>query len=90
MTTLPTSKKALDSDESDSTDAPTSSDEEERWKEKKRSTEDMPIEYWNIQKLVKYTKAGNPTATMVALCCLKDYDLTLAINQAVGGSNFPL
>lgn len=83
MTTLPTSKKAVDSEESDSTDVATSSDEEDRWREKKRSTEDMPLEYWNIQKLVKYIKAGNPTATMVALCCLKDYDLTTSINQAV-------
>lgn len=83
MTTLPTSKKAIESEESDSTDVTTSSDEEDRWKENKRSTDDMPPEYWNIQKLVKYIKAGNPTATMVALCCLKDYDLTTAINQTV-------
>lgn len=86
MTNLPTtSKKIVESEESDSTDVATSSDEEDRWKESKRSTDDMPPEYWNIQKLVKYIKAGNPTATMVALCCLKDYDLTTPINQAVIG-----
>lgn len=89
LTNLPTaSKKTVESEESDSTDVATSSDEEDRWKETKRAAEDLPPEYWNIQKLVKYIKAGNPTATMVALCCLKDYDLTTPINQAVIGIFF--
>lgn len=88
MTNLNSSKKVVESEESDSTDVETSSDEEERWRENKRSVEDLPPEYWNIQKLVKYIKAGNPTATMVALCCLKDYDLTTPINQAVTHSLF--
>lgn len=42
---------------------------------------DLPPEYWHIQKLVKYMKTGNQTATVVALCCLKDHDLTSEINQ---------
>lgn len=42
---------------------------------------DIPPEYWHIQKLVKYMKTGNQTATVVALCCLKDHDLTSTINQ---------
>lgn len=69
-----------DSEESESTDAVSSSDEEERWKESKH-TNDVPSEYWHIQKLVKYMKAGNQTATIVALCCLKDHDLTTQMNQ---------
>lgn len=69
-----------DSDESDSTEVDSSSDEEDRWKETSRSA-DLPSEYWHIQKLVKYIRAGNQTATIVALCCLKDHDLTTHINQ---------
>lgn len=69
-----------ESDESDSTEINSSSDEEDRWKETTRSG-DLPSEYWHIQKLVKYIRAGNQTATIVALCCLKDHDLTTHINQ---------
>lgn len=79
----PLPKKLVESDESDSTDVITSSDEEDRWKDKKRATDDLPPDYWSIQKLVKYVKAGNTTATMVSLCCLKDYDLTTQLNQLV-------
>lgn len=69
-----------ESDNSDSTEVMSSSDEEDRWKETARGTE-VPAEYWNIQKLIKYIKAGNPTATIVSLCCLKDFDLSTQINQ---------
>lgn len=79
----PKPKKLVESDESDSTDAITSSDEEDRWKDKKRVADDLPPDYWSIQKLVKYVKAGNTTATMVSLCCIKDYDLTTQLNQLV-------
>lgn len=68
-----------DSEESDSTEV-ASSDEEDRWKETSRGG-DLPSEYWHIQKLVKYIKVGNQTATIMALCCLKDHDLTTTINQ---------
>lgn len=73
-------RQNVESDDSDSTDVMSSSDEEDRWKETARANE-VPAEYWNIQKLVKYIKAGNPTATVVSLCCLKDYDLKTQINQ---------
>lgn len=73
--------KGFNSDSSDSTDVVSSSDEEDRWKEKSLKQSDLPSEYWHIQKLVKYMKAGNQTATVVALCCLKDHDLTTQINQ---------
>lgn len=73
--------KGFNSESSDSTDVVSSSDEEDRWKERNLKQSDLPSEYWHIQKLVKYMKAGNQTATVVALCCLKDHDLTTQINQ---------
>ncbi|KFU96666.1 Armadillo repeat-containing protein 4 [Chaetura pelagica] len=36
---------------------------------------DLPPEYWGIQKLAKYLKGGNPTATVISLCCLRDFNL---------------
>lgn len=73
--------KGYNSESSESTDVVSSSDEEDRWKERSLKQADLPSEYWHIQKLVKYMKAGNQTATVVALCCLKDHDLTTQINQ---------
>lgn len=73
--------KGYNSDSSESTDVVSSSDEEDRWKERSLKQSELPSEYWHIQKLVKYMKAGNQTATVVALCCLKDHDLTTQINQ---------
>ncbi len=40
------------------------------------SSADLPPEYWSIQKLVKYIGGGNQTATIIALCSLRDFDLT--------------
>lgn len=73
-------KNSFHADDSDSTEIESSTDEEERWKDVARSAE-IPADYYNIQKLVKYIKAGNQTATIVSLCCLQDYDLTTQINQ---------
>ena len=36
---------------------------------------DLPAEYWQIQKLVKYLKWGNQTATVIALCAMLDFNL---------------
>lgn len=81
----PLPKKLIESDESDSTDVITSDDEEDRFKDKKftGTNNDLPPDYYSIQKLVKYVKAGNATATMMSLCFLKDYDLTTQLNQLV-------
>ncbi|XP_005180225.2 armadillo repeat-containing protein gudu [Musca domestica] len=73
-------KQAVYAPDSESTEVESSTDEEERWKDVARSSE-VPADYYNIQKLVKYIKAGNQTATIVSLCCLQDYDLTTQINQ---------
>lgn len=56
-----------------------SSSDEERKAERPKI--DIPPEFWHIQKLIKYLKTGNQTATIVALCCLKDHDLTTEHNQ---------
>ncbi|NXJ10828.1 ARMC4 protein, partial [Odontophorus gujanensis] len=36
---------------------------------------DLPSEYWGIQKLAKYLRLGNPTATVIALCAMRDFNL---------------
>ncbi|NXH20450.1 ARMC4 protein, partial [Bucco capensis] len=36
---------------------------------------DLPSEYWGMQKLAKYLKGGNPTATVIALCSMRDFNL---------------
>ncbi|NXL49114.1 ARMC4 protein, partial [Podilymbus podiceps] len=36
---------------------------------------DLPSEYWGIQKLAKYLKGGDPTATVIALCSMRDFNL---------------
>lgn len=76
------SRKA-DSDVSDSSDNNLSDDDDTQWKDTKRTVTDPTPDYHNIQKLVKYVKAGNNTATIVSLCCLKDYDLSISTNQVV-------
>lgn len=51
--------------------------------------DELPAEYWQIQKLVKYLRCGNQTATIIAICSLRDFDLTVDANQmavkSVGG-----
>jgi len=42
----------------------------------KTASPDLPSEYWQVQKLMKFIKAGNPTATIIALSSLRDNDLT--------------
>jgi len=62
-------------EEESSDDEPESENEEEiRYLQEDHL--EVPSEFWHIQKLIKYMKAGNQTATMVSLCLLKDYDLT--------------
>lgn len=72
----------IESEESDSS-ASLLSDNENHWNDTKAAAGDLTSDYQNIQKLVKYVKVGNTTATMISLCCLKDYDLTLPINRMV-------
>lgn len=50
--------------------------EEARWREKERKSNELPIEYWTLQKLIKFMKIGNQVVTSACLCCIRDYDLT--------------
>lgn len=71
-------------DGSDSSAGNTSEEEEDelRAREQLFVHGEVPSEYWHIQKLIKYMKTGNQTATLVALCCLKDHDLVQEYNHA--------
>ncbi|XP_043282082.1 armadillo repeat-containing protein gudu [Venturia canescens] len=70
-------------EEQTSDDEPASdSDDEMRFS--KEDNLELPSEFWHMQKLIKYTKAGNQTATTVSLCLLRDYDLSSrAIQRAI-------
>ncbi|KAM8967234.1 outer dynein arm-docking complex subunit 2 isoform 2-T2 [Pelodytes ibericus] len=66
-----------------------SEEDEEQPDRRQESNTDLPSEYWQIQKLVKYLKGGNQTATVIALCSMRDFNLAqetcqLAIRD-VGG-----
>jgi len=50
-------------------------DAEEAMEERKIKVGDLPPEYWNIQRLVKYLAGGNQTAAIIALCSFRDYDM---------------
>ncbi|XP_054000575.1 armadillo repeat-containing protein gudu isoform X1 [Hylaeus anthracinus] len=67
--------------EDESSDDEPESESDDELRLLKDDTPEVPSEFWHIQKLIRYMKAGNQTATMVALCLLKDYDLTSRIIQ---------
>uniref|UniRef100_A0A8C8B0E6 Armadillo repeat containing 4 n=1 Tax=Otus sunia TaxID=257818 RepID=A0A8C8B0E6_9STRI len=52
----------------------TEEDEEQPVRHQEGNT-DLPSEYWGIQKLAKYLKGGDPTATVIALCSMRDFNL---------------
>ncbi|KAM5158112.1 outer dynein arm-docking complex subunit 2 [Mantella aurantiaca] len=74
----------------DFSESSTESEEDEEQPERRQEGgTDLPTEYWQIQKLVKYLKGGNQTATVIALCSMRDFNLAqetcqLAIRD-VGG-----
>ncbi|NXO07896.1 ARMC4 protein, partial [Oriolus oriolus] len=37
---------------------------------------ELSPEYWGVQKLAKYVKGGDPTATVIALCSMRDLNLS--------------
>ena len=58
------------------------SDEEEEGQDRRQDAgSDLPSEYWQIQKLVKYLKGGNQTATIIALCSMRDFNLEMETCQ---------
>uniref|UniRef100_A0A4W6G6V8 Outer dynein arm docking complex subunit 2 n=1 Tax=Lates calcarifer TaxID=8187 RepID=A0A4W6G6V8_LATCA len=52
-----------------------SEEEEEQSERRPESNTDLPSEYWQIQKLVKYLKGGDQTATVLTLCAMMDFNL---------------
>ncbi|XP_019509931.1 PREDICTED: armadillo repeat-containing protein 4 [Hipposideros armiger] len=52
-----------------------SEEDEEPPDHRQEANADLPSEYWKIQKLMKYLKGGNQTATVIALCSMKDFNL---------------
>ncbi|KAI9329663.1 armadillo-type protein [Zopfochytrium polystomum] len=69
---------ATNDDDSES-ESDASMDEEVQ--EKRQENNELPAEYYQIQKLVKYLRCGNQTATIIAICSLRDFDLTNELNQ---------
>ncbi|NXA91790.1 ARMC4 protein, partial [Melanocharis versteri] len=51
-------------------------DEDEQPVRHQEGSSDMSPEYWGIQKLAKYVKGGDPTATVIALCSMRDFNLS--------------
>lgn len=66
-----------------------SSLESEGEAERAANSPEIPAEYWQVQRLIKYVKAGNPTATIIAMSSLRDFNLKenyvqMAIKEASG------
>ncbi|XP_016151818.1 PREDICTED: armadillo repeat-containing protein 4 isoform X3 [Ficedula albicollis] len=51
-------------------------DEDEQPVHRQEGNTDLSAEYWGIQKLAKYVKGGDPTATVIALCSMRDFNLS--------------
>ena len=71
------SKQSINNRENTSGESSPESDAEDEFAERGRQDQsDLPSEYWQIQKLVKYLKGGNQTATIIALCSMRDFNLS--------------
>nr|XP_033787328.1 armadillo repeat-containing protein 4 isoform X2 [Geotrypetes seraphini] len=82
-------KRSSEKTEEFSESSSESEEDEEQPEWHQETSTELPSEYWQIQKLVKYLKGGNQTATVIALCSMKDFNLAqetcqLAIRD-VGG-----
>ncbi|KAG6929907.1 armadillo repeat containing 4, partial [Chelydra serpentina] len=82
-------RKVSDKSDEISESSSESEEDEEQPERHQEGNTDLPSEYWQIQKLVKYIKGGNQTATVIALCSMRDFNLAqetcqLAIRD-VGG-----
>ncbi|NWX21281.1 ARMC4 protein, partial [Aegotheles bennettii] len=77
--TIPVTNKDVKENQSQFEDVTESSSETEEDEEQpiyhQEGNTDLPSEYWGIQKLAKYLKGGNPTATVIALCSMRDFNL---------------
>ncbi|KZC04660.1 Armadillo repeat-containing protein 4 [Dufourea novaeangliae] len=77
----PRIQQIIEKKEDESSDDEPESESDEELKRLREDVSEVPSEFWHIQKLIRYMKAGNQTATLVALCLLKDYDLSSRIIQ---------
>ncbi|NXD53730.1 ARMC4 protein, partial [Corvus moneduloides] len=51
-------------------------DEDEQPVHRQEGGTDLSPEYWGVQKLARYVKGGDPTATVIALCSMRDLNLS--------------
>lgn len=58
-----------------------SEEEDDRVLDGKVGVADLPSEYWQIQRLVRFLKNGNQVATVITLCALTDFNLTQEMTQ---------
>lgn len=58
-----------------------SEESDEDNQDSRNDSNELSAEYYQIQKLVKYLRCGNPTATIIAICALRDFDLNNEVNQ---------
>ncbi|XP_067018546.1 outer dynein arm-docking complex subunit 2-like isoform X2 [Acropora muricata] len=58
-----------------------SEEEDDRVLDGKVNVADLPSEFWQIQRLVKYLRLGNQTATVITLCGLTDFNLMQEMTQ---------
>ncbi|KAJ3069371.1 Armadillo repeat-containing protein 4 [Podochytrium sp. JEL0797] len=67
--------------EEESSESESEASSEEEVQEKRNENNELPAEYYQILKLVKYLRCGNQTATIIAICSLRDFDLSNEFNQ---------
>nr|XP_030120309.3 outer dynein arm-docking complex subunit 2 isoform X1 [Taeniopygia guttata] len=71
-----TSKCKASSSPEDVGESSSETDEDEQPVRRLEGNTDLSPEYWGIQKLAKYVKGGDPTATVIALCSMRDFNLS--------------
>ncbi|XP_064261137.1 outer dynein arm-docking complex subunit 2 isoform X1 [Passer domesticus] len=71
-----TSKGKASSSLEDVSESSSEADEDEQPIRRQEGSTDLSAEYWGIQKLAKYVKGGDPTATVIALCSMRDFNLS--------------
>lgn len=72
-------RNAADKHQSESSSSSFESEEDEELTRKVNP--ELTSEYWDIHKLIRFLKVGNPTATVIVLCALRDVGLEQESNQ---------
>ncbi|NWU28107.1 ARMC4 protein, partial [Dyaphorophyia castanea] len=71
-----TSKCKTSSSLEDVGESSSETEEDEQPVHRQEGGTDLSPEYWGVQKLTKYVKGGDPTATVIALCSMRDLNLS--------------